>query len=46
MEWLSSSGTAGNEDEIGSTCLKLMGMDCVAGDIEPHLLEAAAAVRT
>lgn len=42
MEWLSGSDTVGNEDEIGSSCLKLMGMDCVRGDIEPHLLEATA----
>lgn len=40
MEWLSSSDTVGNEDEIGCTCLKLMGMDCVRGDVEPHLLVA------
>lgn len=46
IEWLSGSDTGGNEDEIGSTCLKLMGMDCVRGDVEPHLLEAAAGART
>lgn len=46
MEWLSDSDTVGNEDEIGSSCLKLMWMDCVRGDVEPLLLEAAARVRT
>lgn len=46
MEWLSDSDTVGNEDEMGSTCLKLMGMDCVRGDVEPHLPEAAAGART
>lgn len=46
MEWLSGPDTVGNEDEIGSSCLKLMGMDCVRGDAEPHLLEAAAGART
>lgn len=43
---MSNSDTVGNEDEIGSTCLKLMGMDGVQGDVEPHLLEAAAGART
>lgn len=46
MEWLSGADTVGNEDEIGSSRLKLMGMDCVRGDVEPHLLEAAAGART
>lgn len=40
------SDTIGNEDEIGYSCLKLMGMDCVWGDVEPHLLKAAAGART
>lgn len=46
MERLSNSDTVGNKDEIGSTCLKLMGMDCVRGDAESHLLEAAVGART
>lgn len=46
MECLSDSDTEGNKDEIGSTCLKLMGMDCVQGDVEPHFLEATARART
>lgn len=45
-EWLSDSATVGNEDERSFTWVKLMGMDRVRGDVELHLLEAAAGVRT
>lgn len=42
MECLPDADTVGNEDEMGSTCLKLMWMDGVGGDEELRLLEAAA----
>lgn len=45
MGCLPDADTVGNEDEIGSTCLKLMWMDGVRGDEELRSAEAAAGAR-